>query len=129
MAGKQFYIRTFTFGVWCVFLALHVSAQEVTATTAPEGMIWIPSGEFEMGAVVNGDGSCEMTMPSNDAEPIHRVRVDGFWMDKTVVTNEQFAKFVAATGYITIKASPVPASTVNLFFANPSCYGVTTLYA
>jgi len=41
-------------------------------------------------------------MPSNDAEPIHRVRVDGFWMDKTVVTNEQFAKFVAATGYITV---------------------------
>ncbi len=102
MAGKQFYIRTFTFGVWCVFLALHVSAQEVTATTAPEGMVWIPSGEFEMGALVNGHGSCEMAMPSNDAEPIHRARLDGFWMDKTVVTNEQFAKFVAATGYITI---------------------------
>jgi formylglycine-generating enzyme len=43
-----------------------------------------------------------MAMPSNDAEPIHRVRVDGFWMDETVVTNEQFAKFVAATGYVTI---------------------------
>jgi len=26
----------------------------------------------------------------------------GFWMDETVVTNEQFAKFVAATGYVTI---------------------------
>ena len=41
-------------------------------------------------------------MPSNDAEPIHRVRVDGFWMDKTTVTNEQFEKFVKATGYVTI---------------------------
>jgi formylglycine-generating enzyme required for sulfatase activity len=40
-----------------------------------------------------------MAMPSNDAEPIHRVRVDGLWIDETVVTNEQFAKFVAATGY------------------------------
>jgi formylglycine-generating enzyme len=69
---------------------------------APEGMVWIPGGEFAMGAVVNGHGSCEMAMPSNDAEPIHRVRVDGFWMDKTVVTNEQFAKFVEATGYVTI---------------------------
>jgi len=41
-------------------------------------------------------------MASNDAEPIHRVRVDGLWIDETVVTNEQFAKFVAATGYVTI---------------------------
>ena len=30
------------------------------------------------------------------------VFVDGFWMDKTEVTNEQFEKFVKATGYITI---------------------------
>jgi formylglycine-generating enzyme required for sulfatase activity len=30
------------------------------------------------------------------------VYVDGFWMDKTEVTNEQFAKFVAATGYLTV---------------------------
>jgi sulfatase modifying factor 1 len=30
------------------------------------------------------------------------VRVDGFWIDRTTVTNEGFAKFVAATGYITI---------------------------
>src|SRR6187401_1640580 len=68
----------------------------------PEGMVWIPGGEFSMGASVNGHGSCEMPMPSNDSEPIHRVRVDGFWMDKTVVTNEQFEKFVKATGYVTI---------------------------
>ena len=65
-------------------------------------MVWIPGGEFSMGAVVNGHGSKEMPMPSNDAEPIHRVRVDGFWMDKTTVTNEQFEKFVKATGYVTI---------------------------
>ena len=38
----------------------------------------------------------------DDARPWHRVRVDGFWMDKTVVTNSQFAKFVAATGYVTV---------------------------
>lgn len=69
---------------------------------APEGMVWIPGGEFSMGAVINGHGSCEMPMASNDAEPVHRVRVDGFWMDKTTVTNAQFEKFVAATGYITI---------------------------
>ena len=37
-----------------------------------------------------------------DARPIHRVYVDGFWMDKTDVTNEQFEKFVKATGYVTV---------------------------
>src|SRR3954468_6850767 len=69
---------------------------------APEGMVWIPGGEFSMGAVVNGHGSGEMPMLSNDAEPVHRVRVDGFWMDKTTVTNAEFEKFVKATGYVTI---------------------------
>jgi formylglycine-generating enzyme required for sulfatase activity len=37
-----------------------------------------------------------------DARPIHRVYVDGFFMDKTDVTNAQFAAFVKAAGYVTI---------------------------
>src|SRR5437868_12656710 len=69
---------------------------------APEGMVWIPGGEFSMGASVNVHGSCEMPMASNDSEPIHRVRGESFWMDATAVTNEQFEKFVRATGYVTI---------------------------
>jgi formylglycine-generating enzyme required for sulfatase activity len=36
----------------------------------------------------------------DDARPLHRVYVDGFWMDATEVTNEAFARFVAATGYV-----------------------------
>ena len=43
----------------------------------------------------------------NDARPIHRVRVDSFWMDRTEVTNRQFASFVSATGHITV-AERVP---------------------
>lgn len=57
---------------------------------APEGMVWIPGGQFSMGAAENGGGSCEMPMASNDAGPVHRVYVDSFWMDATAVTNEQF---------------------------------------
>jgi len=38
---------------------------------------------------------------TNDARPVHRIAVDGFWMDATEVTNEQFARFVKETGYIT----------------------------
>src|SRR5207244_96880 len=69
---------------------------------APEGMVWIPGGEFSMGAAVNGEGSHEMPMASNDSQPVHRVYVDGFWMDATPVTNAQFEKFIRATGYVTI---------------------------
>ena len=39
---------------------------------------------------------------TTDSRPIHRVYVDGFWMDATEVTNEQFAQFVKATGYVTV---------------------------
>ena len=68
----------------------------------PEGMVWIPGGEFSMGAAVAGEGSHAMPMASNDSQPVHRVYVDGFWMDTTPVTNAQFEKFVKATGYVTI---------------------------
>ena len=39
---------------------------------------------------------------TTDSRPVHRVFVDGFWMDATEVTNEQFARFVKATGYVTV---------------------------
>lgn len=37
-----------------------------------------------------------------DAQPWHRVQVDGFWMDKTEITNEQFEMFVKETHYVTL---------------------------
>jgi len=65
---------------------------------APDGMVWIPGGEFWMGS--------DFPM-FRDARPVHLVRVDGFFMDKTEVTNEQFERFVKATGYVTV-AERVP---------------------
>ena len=79
-----------------------ISNNTAAPKPAPEGMVWIPGGEFSMGSLANGGGSCEMPMASNDTEPVHRVRVDGFWMDRTTVTNEEFEKFVKATGYVTV---------------------------
>ena len=38
----------------------------------------------------------------SDARPVHEVTLDGFWIDRTEVTNRQFARFVRATGYITV---------------------------
>ena len=71
--------------------------------TAPEGMVWVPGGEFSMGSESCADGNCDMGMNRReDSKPIHRVYVDGFWMDTTEVTNTQFEKFVKATGYVTL---------------------------
>jgi formylglycine-generating enzyme required for sulfatase activity len=56
-------------------------------------MTWNPGGEFSMGSQED-----RMT----EAKPWRRVHVNGYWMDKTEVTNEQFAEFVNATGYITV---------------------------
>src|SRR5271166_5990136 len=62
---------------------------------APEGMVWIPGGEFSMGSEGKCDGkSCCSPATVADALPIHRVYVDGFWMDATDVTNAEFEKFV-----------------------------------
>ena len=55
--------------------------------------MWVPGGEFLMGS--------EHRLAQNNERPSHRVRVHGFWMDRTHVTNAQFREFVAATGYVT----------------------------
>lgn len=62
-------------------------------TVSTEGMVWIKGGEYMMGAA-DGDGR-------PDEYPQHKVKLDGFWIDITEVTNAQFKKFIDATGYIT----------------------------
>ena len=69
---------------------------------APEGMVWIPGGEFSMGSDAASEALCGLPGVTRDAVPVHRVYVDGFWMDKTDVTNEKFEEFVKATGYVTV---------------------------
>ena len=58
----------------------------------PQGMAWIPGGTFTMGS--------DDHYP--EEAPAHPVKVDGFWMDETPVTNRKFIAFVKATGYVTI---------------------------
>ena len=54
-------------------------------------MVFVPAGEFAMGSEELGD----------DERPVHTVYLDDFWIDRYEVTNERFARFVAATGHQT----------------------------
>ncbi|GLX67765.1 hypothetical protein MU1_21100 [Paenibacillus glycanilyticus] len=59
------------------------------------GMVLIPGGTFLMGT------NDKEGFPADGEGPVHSVTVDRFYMDETAVTNGQFGRFVAATGYVT----------------------------
>ena len=75
------------------FAAMFGVVKLVQHVSRPAGMVWVPGGEFTMGS--------EAPYAARAERPVHRVRVDGFWMDETDVTNAQFRAFVEATGYVT----------------------------
>lgn len=83
-----------------IALLLWLAAFGVMGSIAPPpGMVHIPGGEFLMGSID--------PLARRDEQPVHRVRVDPFWIDATEVTNAQFAAFVAAAGYKTVAERPV----------------------
>lgn len=67
------------------------SEQEAIARARPDGMVWVPGDTFHMGS--------DNHYP--EEAPMHRVKVDGFWIDRTPVTNREFLRFVNATSYVT----------------------------
>ena len=60
-------------------------------------MVFVPGGGFRMGS----------DRHYKEEAPSHRVEVDGFFIDRTPVTNRQFKQFVRATGHVTL-AEKVP---------------------
>ncbi len=56
------------------------------------GMVYIPGGTFQMGT----------TSGRTPEGPVHEVTVGPFWMDQYEVTVEEFARFVGATGHVTV---------------------------
>ena len=89
------------------------TADAATQGVAPhQDMIWIPGGTFRMGS--------DRHYP--EERPVHTVALDGFLMDRTPVTNEQFARFVEATGHVTFaelvpKAEDYPGARPEQLFA------------
>ena len=80
-----------------------------TQAEAPHpGMVWVPDGRFEMGDTVYAE-----------EKPVKNVSVKGFWMDRTEVTNDAFAEFVKATGYVTVAERPVNANALSALPALP----------
>lgn len=63
-----------------------------TASAGPPGMVLIPAGTFVMGREFG---------PHADEKPPHRVRLDAFWLDETLVTVADFRGFVERTRYVT----------------------------
>ncbi len=82
------------------FLATLVSCKNASKNTAlpdaPAGMVWVPAKTFTQGAKDDD----RLAMPGE--KPAHQVQVDGFFIDITEVTNQQFKAFVDATQYITV---------------------------
>ncbi|MFT0531429.1 formylglycine-generating enzyme family protein [Castellaniella hirudinis] len=72
----------------------------------PKAMAWVPPGVFQMGS--------DSKLAQRNEKPAHPVRVHGFWMDLTHVTNDQFAAFVQATGYVTTAESKPDWETVRV---------------
>jgi formylglycine-generating enzyme required for sulfatase activity len=64
------------------------------------GRVWVPAGTLSLGDTVYPEET-----------PIRALPVAGFWMDRTEVTNDQFAAFVQATGYRTVAERAVDAKT------------------
>ena len=63
--------------------------------TTPKDMVWISGGTYYRGAAL------EDSMARSDEKPVHKITVNGFWMDEHEVTNAQFKEFIDDTGYIT----------------------------
>ena len=72
------------------------TATETRVLRHPE-MTWIPGGTFTMGSDKH----------YVEEAPAHPVTVSGFYMDVHTVTNGDFARFVARTGYITVAERPL----------------------
>jgi sulfatase modifying factor 1 len=86
-----------------------------------ESMVWIAGGEFLMGS--------ESFYP--EERPVRRVHVDGFWIDPHQVTNDDFRRFVDATGWVTVAERPldfadVPGSPVETYPAGSLVFQQTT---
>ncbi|WP_452224029.1 formylglycine-generating enzyme family protein [Lacinutrix chionoecetis] len=80
---------------------LTLLVEKPDSIVTPEGMVWVKGTTFTQGAKTTDD----FAMPRE--KPAHQVSVDGFFIDITEVTNQQFRAFVEATNYVTVAERPI----------------------
>jgi formylglycine-generating enzyme required for sulfatase activity len=69
----------------------------MAAAPCPTSMAPIPGGSYRIGAGAQ--------LP--EEQPVRSLRISPFCLDRTEVTNDRFAAFVAATGYVTVAERPL----------------------
>jgi formylglycine-generating enzyme required for sulfatase activity len=69
-------------------IGAHLAGETMISSIDGMTMIYIPAGEFTMGST---DGNPDET-------PVHSVQLDGYWLDRTEVTNSMFANFLNTRG-------------------------------
>ena len=88
--GRKWYLACALIALMALVVSRRIAADHNTRAAqpdpAPEDMALIPAAEFWMG---------DESFP--DARPVHRVGVDGFWIDKTEVTNRAYLGFCNET--------------------------------
>jgi formylglycine-generating enzyme required for sulfatase activity len=61
--------------------------------------VYVPAGEFRMGAGAEDDRiASEVSVDNSRERPQHPVTLDGFWIGRTEVTNAQYGRCVEAKG-------------------------------
>ena len=100
--------KMFLFFSLCIFIisltissckkekAESTSPKDASEIITPKGMVWVEGKTFLQGA----KEADKYAMPRE--KPLHKVTVEGFYIDITEVTNKQFKKFIDATKYITV---------------------------
>ena len=97
----------FFLGILSAVFVLNASCKNETQTTTktniqtPKGMVWVEGKTFLQGAKESDKYAMRREKPA------HKVKVDGFFIDITEVTNAEFKKFVNETGYITVAERPI----------------------
>lgn len=80
-------------------LLLLPPAPALAANPCPASMVLIPGGRYRIGAGAQ--------LP--EEQPIGSLRLSPFCLDRFEVSNDRFAAFVAATGYVTVAERPLSA--------------------
>jgi formylglycine-generating enzyme required for sulfatase activity len=105
--------------------ALSTAPGNANPAIATKNMIWISGGVFWMGCSDEDNRagvaahSHDPMNPLDDCMPQHLVKLDGFWMDQTLVTNKQFEGFVQSTGYQTVAERPIDLQSGSIVFTPP----------